>query len=248
MSRALSGGAYHWREYSIDELLPPASGERAVALLLGCGDAAEKPFLVEAGYRPLGVDVRQMRGGADVIADAHFLPLADACVDLVLSMQVFEHLRAPWLAAGEVARVLRPGGCFIGSVAFLKPYHGSYFHMTHEGVHQLLLQAGLATDRLFGAQSLIYSLYGGMIPVLGRRAKRRVLGSIDRLLFAARTLTWRLTRRKDPNAVSQRFDEDLPLSFRTFDKLRFAPAVVFRARKPVPPPTPTARKHSGSSG
>ncbi len=177
MSRALSGGAYHWHEYGIDELLPPA-------------------FLVEAGYRPLGVDVRQMGGGTDVIADAHFLPLADACVDLVLSMQVFEHLRAPWLAAAEVARVLRPGGCFVGSVAFLKPYHGSYFHMTHKGVHQLFLQAGLATD-------------------------------------AARSLSWRLTCRKDPNAVSQRFDEDFPLSFRTFDRLRFAPAIVFRARKPT---------------
>ena len=233
MSQMLSWGAYHWHEYGIDELLPPASGERAVALLLGCGDAGEKPFLVEAGFRPLGVDVRQTGGGADVIADAHSLPLADACVDLVLSMQVLEHLRAPWLAAAEVTRVLRPGGCFVGSVAFLKPYHGSYFHMTHEGVRQLFLQAGLATDTLFGAQSLTYSLYDWMIPVLSQRAKRRLLGSIDRLLFAARTLAWRLTRRKDPNAESQRFDEDFPLSFRTFDKLRVAPAVVFRARKPT---------------
>lgn len=233
MPRPTRGGAYHWHEYGIDELLPAASGEHAVALLLGCGDAAEKPFLVEAGYRPLGVDVRQMGKGADVIADAHFLPLADACVDVILSMQVFEHLRAPWLAAEEVARVLRPGGCFVGSVAFLKPYHGSYFHMTHEGVHQLFLQAGLETDRLFGAQSLTYSLYGGMIPILSQRAKRIVLGSIDKLLFAARTLAWRLTRRKDPNASTQCFHEDLPLSFRTFDKLRFAPAVVFRAQKPT---------------
>ena len=128
---------------------------------------------------------------------------------------------------------MKPGGWFIGSVAFLKPYHGSYFHMTHEGVHELLSQAGLQTDTLFGAQSLTYSLYGGMIPGVSRRTKRKVMGSIDQLLFAVRLNIWRYTRRKNPDAQFCRSADSLPLSFRDFDRLRFAPSVVFRARKPM---------------
>jgi len=227
------GGAYHWREYQIDELLPVATGEHPIVLLLGCGDAGEKPLLAEMGYCPFGMDIRRSEG-LDVLADAHSLPFADASIDLVISMQVFEHLRAPWLAAGEVSRVLRPGGWFVGSVAFLKPYHGSYFHMTHEGIRQLLLQAGLETDRLFGAQSLTYSLYGGMIPIASRRARRWALGSIDRFLFAARTWAWQYSRRKSPDEPWRRSHDAYPLSFRSFDRLCRAPAVVFRARKASP--------------
>lgn len=240
MRRAIRGGAYHWHEYDIASLLPPPGGEDRTALLLGCGDGAEKPYLQEAGFRPIGIDVRRLPGGADAVADAHCLPLTQACMDLVLSMQVFEHLRTPWTAAREVARVLRPGGWFVGSVAFLKPYHQSYFHMTHRGIVALLSQAGLVTDRLSGAQSLTFSIYGAMIPGLDLRTKRTLLGTFDRLLFGSRSLVWRVARRKDPRRASDRFGEEIPLSFRTLDRLRYAPAVVFRARKPVNTREPAA--------
>jgi SAM-dependent methyltransferase len=121
------GGAYHWREYQINELLPVATGEHPIVLLLGCGDAGEKPLLAEMGYCPFGMDIRRSEG-LDVLADAHSLPFADASIDLVISMQVFEHLRAPWLAAGEVSRVLRPCGWFVGSCSAPR-------NLIHRGSH-----------------------------------------------------------------------------------------------------------------
>ncbi len=228
----MRGGGYHWHEYSIPDLLPPADGGDSLALLLGCGDGGEKPYLAEAGYKALGLDSRILSGGADVLADAHELPLAPSSIDVVLSMQVFEHLSAPWVAAAEVARVLRPGGWFIGSVAFLKHYHRSYFHMTHDGIARLLADAGLHTDRLFGAESLAFGLVSPLIPNVALRPARRLLGTFDRMILAGRSLAWRLIRRQDPDELSTRYHQDLPLSFRTFDKLRYAPTVVFRARKP----------------
>lgn len=47
---------------------------------------------------------------ADVIADDSF--------DVVFSSDVFEHIDRPWLAAAEIARILRPGGIAITHTLF----------------------------------------------------------------------------------------------------------------------------------
>jgi SAM-dependent methyltransferase len=64
-------------------------------------------------YRDMDIDVMDIPG--TVIADitdcrAH---VPDESVDLVLSCDVFEHIDRPWLAAAEIARILRPGGIAI---------------------------------------------------------------------------------------------------------------------------------------
>lgn len=210
-------------------MLPPGQ-PGAKCLLLGCGDGGERRYLEALGFETVGVDIRPSQG-ADVRADAHCLPLGDEVFEIVLSMQVLEHLHAPWIAVREIARVLRPGGWFVGSVAFLKPYHSSYFHMTHKGVRHLLSTAGLEIDRLAAAQSLTYSLYGGMVPFLSVRLRRLILGAVDGLVAGLRVGVWRLLRREDPDRPLERYREGVPLSFRAFDRLRVAPAVVFRARK-----------------
>lgn len=226
-----TGGEYHWREYRIEEFFPPTEPGRRV-LLLGCGDAGERPMLEGRGLAVVGFDIRRS-AGVDVLGDAHTLPFRDASFDVVLSMQVLEHLHSPWIAVKEIARVLLPSGWFIGSVAFMKPYHTSYFHMTHLGVQQLLGASELEVDKLAGAQSVTYSIYGGMVPFLGRPLRRAVFGALDWLVFKLRATIWSLVRRQDPDRQSDRYGEGVQLSFRDFDRLRSAPAVVFRARKVV---------------
>lgn len=226
---ATKGAAYHWREYRIEELLPPAEKGRQV-LLVGCGDGGERPYLRELGFETVGFDVRRT-SAVDVLADAHQIPFENGSFDVVLSMQVLEHLHSPWIAVREIARVLRPGGCFVGSVAFLKPYHKSYFHMTHRGIRHLLAGADLEVDTFAGAQSLTYSLLGGLLPIGSRPFRRALLGAVDRLVAWIRVWAWSITRKEDPDKPTDRFGEARPLSFRAFDRLRWAPAIVFRARK-----------------
>ena len=49
------------------------------------------------------------------------LTFADASFDLVISSDIFEHVRRPWVGLAEVHRVLRPGGCHIFSIPLRVP-------------------------------------------------------------------------------------------------------------------------------
>lgn len=225
------GGEYHWEAFGIEDLLPATGADREV-LLVGCGDAGERSRLEGMGFRVTGFDI-YWSPGTDFLGDAHRIPLADESYDLIITMQVLEHLHSPWVAVEEMARVLRPGGWLIGSVAFLKAYHSSYFHITHYGMTRLLEGAGLEVDVLRGAQSLTYSLYGGLLPIGSPSWRRKAGAAVDRLLGWMRAKYWASTRRFSPDEPTERFAAAIPLTFREFDKLRFAPAVVFRARKPI---------------
>lgn len=69
--------------------------------------------------RVIGVDIDPVVTTNPSLDEAHVLPpegagfrlpLADATVDLVIADHVFEHVADPALVAGELARVLKPGG------------------------------------------------------------------------------------------------------------------------------------------
>jgi len=135
--------------------------------------------LADRSIRYTGTDISDSRvnddlrahGGPDLIADAHFLPFDDAQFDFVYSAAVFEHLACPHLAAQEAARVLKPTGLFCGSVSFMEPWHdNSFFHMTPLGVHELLIQAGLAPEYIWPGYSGFLALYG-----MGNKATRALL-------------------------------------------------------------------------
>ena len=67
----------------------------------------------------------------------------------MFSRQVFEHVRHPDALMREVARVLKPGGVFFGSVAYLEPYHSrSIFNFTPYGLMTVLGNAGLRLSEL----------------------------------------------------------------------------------------------------
>lgn len=95
----------------------------------------------------IGVDF-QAGDDVDVVADAHRLAFADCSVDVVLAISTWEHVRLPWVAAAEVARVLRFGGiAFIGTHHTF-PRHGypdDYTRWTTEGLAAMFEHAGLQT-------------------------------------------------------------------------------------------------------
>ena len=76
----------------------------------------------------------------DVVADAHRLPFRDASVDLIHGSAFVEHLRKPWIAAEEMARVLKPGGHVYLECNFVYPFHGypgMYFNASIDGMRSL---------------------------------------------------------------------------------------------------------------
>jgi SAM-dependent methyltransferase len=77
----------------------------------------------------------------DVVADAHDLsPFEDGEFDAFIAVSVWEHLRKPWIASAEVARVVKPGGILYVATHFAFPVHGypsDYCRWTDEGLKGL---------------------------------------------------------------------------------------------------------------
>jgi SAM-dependent methyltransferase len=91
---------------------------------VGCGSGnSYAGELLELGVGYVGVDISThavemaRRAGLDarVIGDAAELPFADESFDLVLAIEVLEHLFAPHEAVREIHRVLAPGGKLVAS-------------------------------------------------------------------------------------------------------------------------------------
>lgn len=97
----------------------------ARCLDVGCGDGRTSGlWLLGRGCSYLGVDISEpaveeakaLGLQAQLIDDAASLPIPDAAYDVVVSVEVLEHLFLPLEALTEMARVLRPGGVLIVTV------------------------------------------------------------------------------------------------------------------------------------
>jgi SAM-dependent methyltransferase len=63
-------------------------------------------------------------GPGHLVADITGCPeVPDASFDVIVSVDVFEHITRPWKAAEEIARLLRPGGLSYTSTLFSWRYH-----------------------------------------------------------------------------------------------------------------------------
>lgn len=96
-------------------------GRPLVVVDLGCERGWLRHFTPQTAVaRWIGLDWNpraEARAGYDEVLQANFdgpLPLGDACADAVVSLHVFEHLPRPGVTLGEAARLLRPGGIFLG--------------------------------------------------------------------------------------------------------------------------------------
>lgn len=64
------------------------------------------------------------------VADAHRIPLADACVDAVCVQAVLEHVVDPRSVVAEVERVLKPDGIVYAETPFMQQVHGGAYDFT----------------------------------------------------------------------------------------------------------------------
>jgi len=119
---------YWWfvgRHHLVLTLLQSAyPAEQSLSILdVGCGTGAMSqklaPFgtVVSADFSPLALSFSKRRGiGRLVVSDAVRLPFRDACFDVVIAMDLLEHVEDDQTALCEIHRVLKPGGRLISTV------------------------------------------------------------------------------------------------------------------------------------
>jgi SAM-dependent methyltransferase len=81
-----------------------------------------------------------------VVFDAAAMPFADASVDVVLALEVLEHMPHPRSLLCESARVLRPEGRLIVTVPFMFGIHDfrDYYRYTPSGLEVMLDECGMS--------------------------------------------------------------------------------------------------------
>lgn len=113
-----------------------AAGARL--LDFGCGSMPYRALAERHGAVYAGADF----GGDGMIAIAGdgTLPVADGSRDVVLSVQVLEHVRDLDRYLSEAGRVLRPGGMLVLST------HGNWLYHPHPEDHRRWTRTGLIVD------------------------------------------------------------------------------------------------------
>ena len=117
----------------------PRSERRLLDVGAAYGFAVDEA--VRAGFRAVGIEVsvpaavkaRDVTHGRVALASMLAPPFADETFDIVTMWDAIEHLADPHAAVSDVARLLRPGGCFVlttGDVgSLLARISGPHWHL-----------------------------------------------------------------------------------------------------------------------
>lgn len=117
---------------SVYQLSEIVKGKKVIDI--GCGYGKNRKLVEELGGEWVGVE--PFEGGAHtVVADAQNLPFEDNTFDVAIMDAVLEHIPEVEKAIAETARVLKPGGLFVGYAAFMECFHEiSYSHLSFKAL------------------------------------------------------------------------------------------------------------------
>ncbi|HLO32230.1 MAG TPA: class I SAM-dependent methyltransferase, partial [Anaerolineales bacterium] len=98
-----------------------------------------------------------------ICGDAEKLPIRHGCYDIILTLDIIEHLKDDRSALSEIYRALKPGGSlviFVPAFQFLWSFQDEIGHhqrrYTAKGLKEKILQTGFEIKKLTYANSLLF--------------------------------------------------------------------------------------------
>lgn len=157
---------------------PKAKSHNSLMLDLACGAAVHKGLCETAGFEWVGADYDDS-SRAPILADAHALPFEDNTFECILSVAAIQLFRYPLVMMKEAYRVLKPNGIFLGTVAFLEPFHDDgFYHHTHRGAINSLQYGGFTVEKLAPSEqwsALVAQASMGLFPKMPRFMSRSIV-------------------------------------------------------------------------
>lgn len=177
------------------------SFDGARVLDVGCGD---RPYeeLLRGAAEVVGFDVPG-NPHADLHGSIDAIPVEDGAFDIVLCLQVLEHVPDPAAAVRELRRVARRGGRVLLSTHGVCPFHPNpedLWRWTHTGLARLFITnaewSSVTVRPGAGTTASVAMLVGQLVDLLAKRVHVRP---------AARPVVWAL------NTGAEALDNAVPL-------------------------------------
>lgn len=135
--------------------------EDLFVLDVGCGSKPYLPLFQQISSLYVGIDLEKCAAkNVDVVSSAEKIPFGDSLFNLVLCIQVLEHLDSPSEVISEIHRVLRTDGILLLSTHGVWPVHGApndFWRWTNFGLEKIL--SGFSAVRIFECGGSISSLF-----------------------------------------------------------------------------------------
>ncbi len=110
----------------------------------------------------------------DIVGDVLSPPIPDTSYDTIVSNQVMEHVKEPWVMIEHIARILRPGGICILSAPFMAPFHANptdFTRFTEQGMRHLVERTGL--------EVILCTKHGGVWASIGETVKHKFFNPLN---------------------------------------------------------------------